>query len=255
MVEPVTRYGSTPLSAPSSTRSPHVSGRQGPVGHRGERARVRRRARRPPRGSGASARSPSTCVFGGQFFVQARVADLGLTLDPDRGRELARAGALIKLAAPGADRASRHPRQPGRSTRSTWSCCTPATGCPASQDRNTVVLSNGRCAPTTHRPGPARWTAHPAAPAPAPGWPRCTPAASWRSDEKFVHRSIIGTEFVGELTGTTTVGPYPAVLPTITGRGWVTGTSRWVLDDTDPFPTGYTVGDIWAPPAHRPRPD
>ena len=37
------------------------------------------------------------------------------------------------------------------------------------------------------------------------------------------------------------------MLPRVTGRAWVTGYTRWVLDDTDPFPTGYTVGDIWAP--------
>jgi proline racemase len=65
--------------------------------------------------------------------------------------------------------------------------------------------------------------------------------------EKFSHRSILGSEFIGELTGTTTVGSFPAVLPTITGTAWVTGHSRWLLDDTDPYPTGYTVGDIWAP--------
>ena len=65
--------------------------------------------------------------------------------------------------------------------------------------------------------------------------------------EKFSHLSVIGTEFVGELTGTTTLGPYDAVLPTLTGRGWVTGRSTWVLDDTDPFPSGFSVGDIWAP--------
>ncbi len=73
--------------------------------------------------------------------------------------------------------------------------------------------------------------------------------------EKFSHRSIIGSEFVGELTGTTTIGPYAAVLPTITGSAWVTGYSRWVLDETDPFPTGYTVGDIWGPEALQPGPD
>ena len=38
-------------------------------------------------------------VFGGQFFVQARAADLGLELDPARGRDLTRAAALVKLAA------------------------------------------------------------------------------------------------------------------------------------------------------------
>ena len=43
------------------------------------------------------------------------------------------------------------------------------------------------------------------------------------------------------------VGNRPVVLPTITGRGWITGRSQWVLDETDPFPTGYTLGDIWAP--------
>ena len=36
---------------------------------------------------------PVDVAFGGQFFVQARAADLGLTLDPDRGREITRMGA------------------------------------------------------------------------------------------------------------------------------------------------------------------
>ena len=36
----------------------------------------------------------------------------------------------------------------------------------------------------------------------------------------------------------------------------MTGYTRWVLDETDPFPTGYTVGDIWAPqPDLSRRPD
>ena len=52
--------------------------------------------------------------------------------------------------------------------------------------------------------------------------------------EKFSHRSVIGTEFIGELPGTTTLGAFPAVLPTITGSGWVTGRSRWTL--TRPVP-------------------
>ena len=33
-------------------------------------------------------------IFGGQFFVQAKAADLGLDLDPNQGRELTRAAAL-----------------------------------------------------------------------------------------------------------------------------------------------------------------
>ena len=36
-----------------------------------------------------------------------------------------------------------------------------------------------------------------------------------------------------------------AVIPTIAGRAWVTAHSTMVCDPTDPFPEGYTVGDIW----------
>ena len=61
---------------------------------------------------------PVDVVFGGQFFVQARAADLGLTLDPDRARELVRAGALLKLAAL-AQLDAPPSGQSGRSTRST----------------------------------------------------------------------------------------------------------------------------------------
>ena len=41
------------------------------------------------------------------------------------------------------------------------------------------------------------------------------------------------------------VGGYAAVTPTITGQAWITGLSTIVVDPTDPFPDGFTVGDIW----------
>jgi proline racemase len=43
----------------------------------------------------------------------------------------------------------------------------------------------------------------------------------------------------------------PAVLPTITGRTWVTGGARWILDADDPYPGGYTVADLWPPAEPR----
>jgi proline racemase len=65
--------------------------------------------------------------------------------------------------------------------------------------------------------------------------------------EDFVHESIIGTTFTGRLRGETRVGDRSAVLPSISGRGWVTGFSQYVLDDDDPFPVGYTLADLWGP--------
>jgi proline racemase len=49
---------------------------------------------------------------------------------------------------------------------------------------------------------------------------------------------------VGRLVEETTVGDRPAVVPTL-GRAWITGFAEYVLDDSDPFPEGFTVGDIW----------
>jgi proline racemase len=36
-----------------------------------------------------------------------------------------------------------------------------------------------------------------------------------------------------------------AVVPTIGGRAWITSLGHYVLDADDPFPEGFTVGDLW----------
>jgi len=61
----------------------------------------------------------------------------------------------------------------------------------------------------------------------------------------FVHEGILGTTWTGRLLRETTVGPYAAVVPQITGSAWITGRSEIVVDARDPFPEGFTVGDIW----------
>jgi len=58
-------------------------------------------------------------------------------------------------------------------------------------------------------------------------------------DTDFVNESFIGSRFVGRLVGTAEVGPHEAVIPTITGRAWVTGIGQYMLDPTDPFPQGF----------------
>jgi proline racemase len=35
------------------------------------------------------------------------------------------------------------------------------------------------------------------------------------------------------------------VIPTTGGSAWITGFSSYVLGDDDPFPEGFTLGDIW----------
>jgi proline racemase len=57
----------------------------------------------------------------------------------------------------------------------------------------------------------------------------------------FENESFIGTRFIGRLVERTSVGALPAVVPTITGRAWITGTAQYFLDPADPFPTGFQL--------------
>jgi proline racemase len=65
-------------------------------------------------------------------------------------------------------------------------------------------------------------------------------------EQPFRHEGILGTTFTGRLVERASVGQYSAVVPTITGSAWITGISQYVLDAEDPFPEGFTVGDLWA---------
>jgi proline racemase len=58
-------------------------------------------------------------------------------------------------------------------------------------------------------------------------------------DQDFINESFIGSTFIGRLIAQTSVAGVPAVIPTITGRAWITGLGQYLLDPTDPFPTGF----------------
>lgn len=63
--------------------------------------------------------------------------------------------------------------------------------------------------------------------------------------------SILGTKFVGKvldesvIKSTTTAADKKTVKTSVKGRAWVTGVNTLIIHPSDPFPRGYTVGDIW----------
>lgn len=65
-------------------------------------------------------------------------------------------------------------------------------------------------------------------------------------NQDFRHQGILGNVFTGRLVEETRVGDKVAVVPTITGRSFIFGINTFVLDHEDPFPEGFTIGDIWA---------
>jgi proline racemase len=63
--------------------------------------------------------------------------------------------------------------------------------------------------------------------------------------DRFIGRSIIGSEFHCKIQSETEVGGKPAIVPSLSGRAWITGTHQHMLDPGDPWPEGYKLSDTW----------
>lgn len=183
-------------------------------------------------------------AWGGMFYVIADATQFGLRLEPDEGRRIVQIGEMIKAAAREALPAV-HPENPaieGVSISQLWG---PAKH-PDATRRNAVVVSTG----TLDWSRPETWTG--AIDRSPCGTGTCAAMAALHAkgelglNEDFVHEGLLGTRFVGRLVEETTVGNRSAVVPTLSGQAWITGSAEYVLDESDPFPEGFTVGDIWA---------
>jgi proline racemase len=64
-------------------------------------------------------------------------------------------------------------------------------------------------------------------------------------NESFRREGLLGMIFTGHAIEETELYGNKAIVSTIGGQAWIYGYSQYVLDETDPFPNGYTVGDIW----------
>jgi proline racemase len=182
-------------------------------------------------------------AYGGMFYVLSDAEALGLHLTPDEGRDIVRVGEMVKAAAR-EQLPVVHPEQPGFGGVTIAVLFGPPTH-PQAHSKNAVVVSTG----TLDWDRPSTWTG--AIDRSPCGTGTCARMAALHAkgqlglNEDFHHEGILGTVFTGRLIEETQVGPYRAVVPTIGGRAWITGFSSYVLDDDDPFPEGFTVGDIW----------
>lgn len=68
--------------------------------------------------------------------------------------------------------------------------------------------------------------------------------------DTFVNESVIDTRFVGRVVRRVEHGGVDAIVPAITGRGWITGIHQFVLDPADPFPEGFQLPDTWGAGVH-----
>ncbi len=172
-------------------------------------------------------------AYGGDSFVMVDAAELGFAITPDEAADLATTGAGITRAA-NEQLGFVHPDNPD------WrhiSFCQLAG--PLERDaeglalRNTVVIDPGRLDRSPTGTGvSARMAVLRARGLMAVG-------------DRLLMRSVIDSSFTGTIVADTEVGGVPAIVPTISGRAWITGTHEHTLHPEDPWPAGYRVGDTW----------
>lgn len=169
--------------------------------------------------------------FGGNFYAFVPAAEVGNPFERDRADEFIAAGRDI-MAAVNEQLSPVHP-ETGYSGCEHVVFLAPDSGVDADRsgpDARHVLINH-------------------------PGWLDRSPGGTGTSalmavrhargklglDTDFVNESFIGTSFTGRLVEETTVGDQVAVIPTITGRSWLTATSQFMLDPSDPFPAGFTL--------------
>ena len=177
-------------------------------------------------------------AWGGMMYALVDAGSCGLKIANSNGPKLVEIGERIKRAVQ-KQFVPVHPENPGIKgvTNFVWSHPLEVGADGVKEAVNTVVVS------------PGRFDRSPC------GTGTCVRMAVLHArgqlevGETFRHKSIIGTEFINHIRGTTRVGEYDGILPTVKGRGWITSFKQVVLDPTDPFPEGFRVGDQWHMPA------
>lgn len=172
-------------------------------------------------------------AYGGDSFVCVDAAALGFALVPDEAHDLARLGMRITAAA-NAQLGFAHPENPD------WrhiSFCLFAG--PVTRDGQDLTAR----AAVAIRPG--KIDRSPTGTALSARLALLHARGQIGPDDRLTAVSLIGSRFTGRILGETTVGGLPAVLPELSGRGWITGTHQHMLDPDDPWPEGYRLSDTW----------
>jgi proline racemase len=175
-------------------------------------------------------------AYGGDSFVIVDAGAVGIEIVPGNARDLAETGVRITLAA-NEQLGFHHPINPDWNHISFCQFAGPLlekdgelTG------DNAVAIRPGKVdrSPTGTGCSARMAVLH------AQG--RMKPGDVYRA------RSIIGSEFVCGIESTTSLGEKAAIVPTVSGRAWITGTHQLMLDPDDPWPEGYRVADTWPMP-------
>ncbi len=172
-------------------------------------------------------------AYGGDSFVIVEAARLGLDLVAQEAHEIARLGVRITAAAD-AQIGFVHPENPD------WrhfSFCLFAGALSEGTDGLETAAA------VAIRPG--KVDRSPTGTALSARMAVLHARGHMAVGDRLTARSLIGSTFSGRILGEAWVGDRPAILPEISGRGWITGIHQHMLDPSDPWPGGYRLSDTW----------
>ena len=167
---------------------------------------------------------PYSLAFGGNFYAMVDLDAVGLDFDRENQQEILSAGLAI-MEAINTTNPPHHPEIDGLDHCHHVEFIAP--GSTAEYSRHAMAIYPGWFDRSPCGTGTSARMAE--------LWARGELALN----QDFVNESFIGSRFTGRLVRETTVSGIPAVVPTITGRAWVTGIGQYLLDPSDPFPTGF----------------
>ena len=172
-------------------------------------------------------------AYGGDSFVLVDAASLGFALTPDEARDLAETGMKLTRAAT-EQLGFAHPTNPDWRHISFCQFTAPVEVVDGVKTgRNPVAIEPGKLDRSPTGTGcSARMAVMQARGQLAVG-------------EAFAGISIIGSRFECRIEALTDLAGQPAIIPTVTGRAWITDRRDLMLDPSDPWPEGYRVGDTW----------
>ncbi len=182
-------------------------------------------------------------AWGGMFFVLANADELGISLTADNGRQICQISEMIRHAAT-EQLAVQHPDNPGL-TGPTITNLYAAPTDPNTHGRGAITLSTGPFDPENPVAASGSLDRCPCGTGTIAKMAVLHAKGLLEPKTPYVNAGPLGTTFTAEITGTTQVGPYQAIQTTLSGQGWIYGKTEFKTDPTDPFPNGYTIGDIW----------
>ena len=172
-------------------------------------------------------------AYGGDSFVLVNAREIGFEIEPHEARDLSELGAKITAAA-NQQLGFKHPENSEWNHISFCEFALPIfeeEGVKVS--KNTVVIDPGKLDRSPCGTGcSARMAVLHA-------------KGELIKGDRMIGRSILNSRFDCQIVDEVLIGSQNAIIPSIRGRAWITGTHQLTLDPDDLFPEGYRLSDTW----------